>query len=255
MSGLPWFRPDWQLPPGVRALATLRGDGDGFDLGERAGGSSAGVAARRERLRAACGVRRVEFLDQVHGIAVHRVQAGDPGRPPAADAVVSGLPGIACAVLTADCLPVLFATDGEERRVAAAHAGWRGLAAGIVEATLVALDVAPERLRVWLGAAIGPESFEVGPEVRAAFLERRETDAQYAAIDACFRPGRGDRFLADLYGLARARLSAAGVVQVSGGGLDVLHDTRFHSFRRDGPRAGRQATLIWLEGGDVNRSS
>ncbi len=255
------LEPAWALPAGVKVCATLRGadPGRGFDLGgERTaeGMPAPAVLARREQLRALLGVERIAFLDQVHGTAVHRVSAqGRNGRVPRADAMVSTVPGVACAVLTADCLPVLFcAEDG--RCVAAAHAGWRGLAAGVLEATVTAMDVRPEYISAWLGAAIGQDSFEVGPEVRAAFLERVGTRAGAGDVAACFRAGEGDRWFADLYALAQVRLQALGLGSITGGGFDTFRDgSRFSSYRRDGARAGRQATLIWIEGAAVSRSS
>ncbi len=254
------LEPSTPLPPGVRACVTLRGvDAEG-DFAARveegvAGGSEG--AARRDHLRALLGVERIEFLDQVHGIDVHRVGAGAPASTPRADAAVTTCHGVACAVLTADCLPVLFWTESGEC-VGAAHGGWRGLAAGVLEATLDAMraasGVAPESVSAWLGAAIGPESFEVGPEVREAFLARRRTTVPAGELAKCFRAGRGDRWFADLYSLARVRLAAAGVTAVTGGGFDTFADAaRFHSYRRDGTHAGRQASLIWIDG--VSRSS
>lgn len=247
------------LPPGVRACVTLRGVGGEGDFASRLADSArvSLAAERREQLRAVLGVDRIEFLAQVHGIDVHRVEASSsaPVTPPRADAAVSTAPGVACAVLTADCLPVLFWSE-DGACVGAAHAGWRGLAAGVLEATVAAMVAAGARGRIgaWLGAAIGPESFEVGPEVRRAFLARQRTRVPAGALAACFRAGRGDRWFADLYALARARLDAVGVSEVTGGGFDTFADAeRFHSYRRDGDRAGRQASLIWIEG--VSRSS
>ncbi len=157
-----------------------------------------------------------------------------------ADAAVTFARGQVCAVLVADCLPVFLAGRAGDR-VGIAHAGWRGLAAGVVEATVAALACAPEELVAWLGPSIGPRAFEVGPEVRDAFL------VQDAGAAAAFHPGRAGRWLADLPGLARRRLAAAGVTTVSGGDLCTHSDaTRFYSFRRDGA-TGRMAALAWLD--------
>lgn len=233
--------PDWPAPPNVRALVTTRAGGvsappcDSFNLGERSGDDPAAVAANRERLRQLLPAEPV-WLHQVHGNRVVALPA-DPGCQ--ADAAWSARAGMPCAVLTADCLPVLFC-DRQGTRVAAAHAGWRGLADGVLEATAAALEVAPGKLLAWLGPAIGQDAFEVGPEVRAAFL------AHDPAAAAAFRPGRDDRWHADLYHLARQRLAAAGVAQVSGGGLCTWSDAAtFYSWRRDG-RTGRMASVVWL---------
>ena len=224
--------PDWPAPPNVRAAMTTRA----LDVG-------AGRADDRRRLREALGLP-VEpgWLRQVHGTRVARlvstgVDKNEEGRE--ADASVATEAGVVCAVMAADCLPVLFCDDAGTT-VAAAHAGWRGLAAGVLEATVRATGVPGSRLMAWLGAAIGPESFEVGAEVREAFL------AADPAAAACFRPRAAPgKFLADLYGLARQRLARAGVQRVHGGGLDTYADPgRFFSYRRDG-RTGRLAALVW----------
>jgi YfiH family protein len=181
------------------------------------------------------------WLHQVHGVAVHRFGAGAPeGAEPEADAAVTSEPGVVLAILTADCLPVLFAArDGSE--VAAAHAGWRGLAAGVLEATVAAMRAPAAGLLAWLGPAAGPQSYEVGDEVRQAFL------AHDAAADAAFRPTRPGHWRVDLYLLARQRLASVGVLAVSGGGECTIADAgRYYSHRRDG-RTGRMATLAWLQ--------
>ena len=182
------------------------------------------------------------WLRQVHGrsvVAAHARAAASA--PPAADAAWTDRPDTVCAVLTADCLPVVLAA-ADARGVAVAHAGWRGLAAGVVESALAALAVAPARVHAWLGPAIGPHAFEVGPEVRAAFVD--DDPAQAAA----FRRGRGDRWHGDLYELARRRLRRAGVARISGGGWCTAGEPeRFFSHRRDGPETGRMATLAWLQ--------
>ena len=209
--------PDWHAPSNVCALMTTRDvDPATLDL----------PSAPR-------------WLRQVHGTAVARL-AAEPRPEPEADASVTTDPDVICVVKSADCLPVLLCDD-RGSVVGAAHAGWRGLAAGVLEATVAAMGVAPDSLMAWMGAAIGPASFEVGAEVRAAFLARD------AAADAHFtpRPAPG-KFLADLYGLARQRLGAAGVARVHGGGFDTLADPRrFFSYRRDG-RTGRMVALVYL---------
>lgn len=238
-------------PQGVRGRATTRlggvsaGPFASLNLatsGEAGDDDPALVAENRARLARALGVDAVCWLRQVHGTAVHVVVSSpEPDAPaPVADAAVTRLANVAVAVLTADCLPVLLAAE-DGSVVGAAHAGWRGLAAGVLEATVAAMGVPPGTLRAWLGPAIGPEAFEVGPEVRAAFL------AADPAAGTAFRPGRGDRWHGDLWSLARQRLAAAGVGQVSGGGVCVYGaPERFYSFRRDGRRTGRQGTLAWL---------
>ena len=238
----------WRLPEGVRACATLRAEKS--DLGGGLGPDRAlsqQIAAHRDQLRSELGVKRIVFLEQVHGIAVHLAGPLPEGPPAVADAVVTAAPGVACAVLTADCLPVLLCSRRGDR-VAAAHAGGRGLSAGVLEATLAQFETGGAGVSAYLGAAIGPASFEVGPEVRAAFLTA--TPALSAQVGDCFVRGSGDRWFADLYGLARLRLAAAGVTDVQGGGEDTCRDAgRWFSCRRDGDQAGRQATLIWIERG------
>jgi YfiH family protein len=172
----------------------------------------------------------------VHGV---RVVEADPHSVEQADASWTGQPGVASAVLTAYCLPALFC-DRAGTRVAAAHAGWRGLAGGVLEATLDALAVPPQEVLVWLGPAIGPEAFEVGPEVREAFVACHPENA------AAFRPSRNDgRYMADIYQLARIHLAARGVEAVFGGGFCTVSDPRFYSYRR-ASRTGRFASLVWL---------
>ncbi|MES2885078.1 MAG: peptidoglycan editing factor PgeF [Pseudomonadota bacterium] len=239
MSG-PLLIPDWSLPAGVRAYISTRQGGvsqgayASLNLGSHVGDDSEAVAENRRRFAAAAGLAaQPDWLTQVHGCDV--VAAG--GRPSAtADAVWTDQAGKPCAVLTADCLPVLFA-DLEGRCVAAAHAGWRGLAAGVLEATLAAMPVPPQRLTAWLGPAIGPAVFQVGAEVREVFVSQCATDS------AAFKPD-GDRWRADLFALARARLARCGVQSVAGGGLCTASDPqRFFSHRRDG-LSGRFASLI-----------
>jgi len=238
----PWLIPDWPAPANVRACVSTRAGGvsqapfDSFNLGDHVGDEPAAVAENRRRLEQAQGCRPA-WLSQVHGIEV--VEA-DPSRVATADASWSATPGIACAVLTADCLPALFC-DRAGTRVAAAHAGWRGLAGGVLEATLDKLAVPAAEVLVWLGPAIGSQAFEVGPEVREAFM------ADHAEAAAAFVPSvNAGRYMADIYQLARIRLAARGVTAVYGGGLCTFSDAeRFYSYRRN-PRTGRQASLVWL---------
>jgi purine-nucleoside/S-methyl-5'-thioadenosine phosphorylase / adenosine deaminase len=227
------IRPDWPAPPNVGAAMTTRS----LDV-------STGRTDDRRRLREALQLpAEPGWLKQVHGANVVRLTGvgrhSHAADPPEADASYTTDLGTVCVAMAADCLPVLFC-DEAGTTVAAAHAGWRGLAAGVLEATVRALPARPAGLMAWMGAAIGPQSFEVGAEVREAFVSRD------AGAAACFvpRPAAG-KYLADLYGLARRRLTAAGVTRVYGGGLDTLRDpSRFFSFRRDAS-SGRMAALIW----------
>jgi hypothetical protein len=249
----PLLRPDWRAPPGVRAAMSQRTGGvsvgpwASLNLGGAVGDDPAAVAENRSRFVAALGARPV-WLRQVHGTGVLRLHGSAPDTvATAADAAWTTEPGVACAVLVADCLPVLMALrDG--RAVAAAHAGWRGLAAGVLEATVDALctgtGAGPGDVVAWLGPCIGPQAFEVGPDVLLAFGE------QPGAADAVrfvARP-RGDgstRWLANLPLLARDRLARAGVHEVSAAGACTMEQTsRFFSFRRDGV-TGRGAAAIW----------
>jgi YfiH family protein len=246
------------LPDGVRGgTATRRFAGvsvppfERANYGERCGDDSAAVAHNRALLRASLGLlREPVWLQQVHGTDVVVVSADETsgassalpeqgGAAPVADACVVRGRGLAAVIQTADCLPILLAAaDGDE--VAAIHAGWRGLAAGVVEATLEAMHAAPTSIHAWLGPAIGQRAFEVGPEVRAAFV-----DADSLAA-ACFLRGRDDRWHADLAGLARSRLAALGVIRIRGSDwCTVEAPVEFHSYRRDGARSGRMATLVW----------
>ena len=233
--------PDWPAPPGVRALVTTRRGGVSADpwaslnLGTAVGDVPEAVATNRALL-AALLPGPARWLRQVHGNRV--VAAETVFEPTEADASVTTLDGVVCAVQMADCLPVLFASvDGS--RVAAAHAGWRGLAAGVLENTLEALGCAPAGIVAWLGPAIGPECFEVGEDVLQAF------STHDAGADDCFLPSGPGKWLADLPGLARRRLLAAGVTDIHGGGLCTFSDPgRFFSHRRDRV-TGRMAALVW----------
>jgi len=247
-----WLRPEG-LPSQVGAVMTTRCGGasvppwDSMNLGSGVGDCAETVARNRRGFEQAIAAAPV-FLQQVHGAHVVNVGGAWPHAvPQAADASVTTEPGVACTVLVADCLPLLFAAP-EGRAVAAAHAGWRGLAAGVVEATLRALCEAgkcgPSDVRVWLGACIGPRQFEVGADVLQAFgTDPARTDAP------CFAPrpgGVAGKWLADLPLLARDRLCAAGVGAVSGGAWCTVEErSRFFSYRRDGV-TGRMAAAIWI---------
>ncbi len=241
-----WIVPDWPAPDNVRALVTTRMGGvsqppyGDFNLALHVGDAREDVLENRLDLLQLTGCQPA-WLEQVHGIAV--VEA-DPKQVAVADASFSRTPGIACAILTADCLPVLFC-DRAGTRVAGVHAGWRSLCDGVIEATLDAAfaDVAPQDVLVWLGPAIGPQAFEVGAEVRDAFI------AANADCAAAFRPSRrAGHFLCDLYQIARIRLAARGISAVYGGGLCTFSDAqRFYSYRRD-QVTGRMASLVWLQG-------
>ena len=245
-----WFEPDWPAPQGVRALSSLRGEpatggaSQGpyawLNLGAHVGDDPAAVAENRRLLRSRAGLpAEPSWLVQVHGVTVADLDGVGSQGP--ADAAITRRPGKVCAILTADCLPIVFTTDTGDG-VAAAHAGWRGLAAGVIGATVRAMGVPPERLIAWLGPAIGPAHFEVGAEVREAFLR---TDS--GAGDA-FKATLMGKFMADLAMLARRQLKNLGVSRIHGGGdCTYAHTDRYFSHRRDGV-TGRQATLIWREG-------
>lgn len=236
--------PDWPAPPNVRALMTTRAGGvsvppwNTLNLGIAVGDDPDAVRENRARLRSILPADP-RWLLQVHGDrVVDALQVIDLER---ADASHTDRPGIVCVVQTADCLPVLF-TDRAGTRVAAAHAGWRGLAAGILENTVAALATDPSDLLAWLGPAIGPTAFEVGDEVRAAFVA-----ASADAADA-FVPHGDGKCLGNLHRLARQRLATAGVRNVSGGDLCTVSDpARFFSHRRDRV-SGRMAALVWIDG-------
>jgi YfiH family protein len=280
-----WIVPDWPAPANVRALMTTRAGGvsqapyDSFNPAGHVDDEPAAVAENRRILRESLPAEPL-WLNQVHGTRVFELALPTPSLPasgegenpspaggggwegektihrdrfaggqimPEADASLTREPGQVCAVLTADCLPVLFCDDAGSV-VAAAHAGWRGLASGVLEETVKAMNVDPGRILAWLGPAIGPDSFEVGPEVREAFV------ARHPMAGIAFRPafpGTLDetprKWLADIYMLARIRLAAIGVERVHGGGACTFKDSRrFFSYRRDG-RTGRMASLIWFE--------
>jgi len=243
---LPILLPDWPAPANVRAAATTRRGGvslgpfTSLNLGRNTEDDPDAVSANRRHLRARLGLtREPAWLHQVHGADVVRATE-DSADSPAADASWTDHPGIACTILAADCLPVLFC-DRNGTRVAAAHGGWRGLANGILDRTVDAMGVAPAELIAWLGPAIGPDAFEVGPEVRTAFVER------WPETTAAFRAGQGDRWFCDIWSVARIQLRELGVTEIHGGGDCTFADEdRFFSFRRDGT-TGRMASLVWLD--------
>ena len=245
-----WIEPDWPAPARVRALSTTRDGGvsqgvfAGLNLGAHVGDEVARVEANRARLQQAAQIPgSLNWLNQVHGTAVHQVSkqydvVSD------ADAACAHEAGLACIVMTADCLPVLFC-DRAGTVVAAAHAGWRGLLGneqgGVLEASIQAMGCNPADILAWLGPAIGPGAFEVGGEVRDAFM------AQQAEAEAAFVPSSNEgKWLADIYLLARLRLARAGVSAVYGCEFCTFGDgERFYSYRRDG-QTGRMASLVWL---------
>ncbi|UTH73634.1 peptidoglycan editing factor PgeF [Chromobacterium sp. IIBBL 290-4] len=244
MSNKDWLTADWPAPPNVRTLITTRAGGvsaapyDSLNLGAHVGDAAEAVAANRailrERLPAA-----PAWLNQVHGVAV--VDAAELGNAaPDADASFARAPGVVCAAMTADCLPVLLCDDAGSV-VAAAHAGWRGLCDGVIEAAVAATQAKPATLMAWLGPAISPDAFEVGPEVRQAFLFKDPAaEAAFIGID-------NGKYLVDIYLLARQRLGKLGIERVYGGDFcTVIDRDRFFSYRRDGV-TGRMASLIWLE--------
>lgn len=244
-----WIVPDWPAPPGVRAASTLRAGGmspppwTSLNLAEHVGDDPARVAGNRDLLVRALGLPATPaWLEQVHGREVLRLDRAELPASRVADGAVTARSGRVLAVLTADCLPVLFCrADGTG--VGVAHAGWRGLAAGVLEATVAAMDAPPDQLLAWIGPGIGAAAYEVGDEVRAACL------AADVAAGEHFAPGRTGRWQFDLAGLARRRLAALGLAGVHGGQWCTHSDpARFFSHRRDGGErpTGRMATLIWL---------
>ena len=234
--------PDWPAPKNVRALQTTRNGGcsaapyASLNLGDHVGDAPLSVERNRMLLQPLLPSEPV-WLKQVHGTEV--ADAGLASCWPQADACITTHPGAVCVVLTADCLPVLLC-DEQGSVVGAAHAGWRGLCDGVIEQTVSSMKVPPSSLMAWLGPAIGPQSFEVGDEVRAAFVARQ------AAAAAAFSPGVSGKWLADIAFLARFRLNALGITHIYGGDLcTYTNPDRFFSYRRDGT-TGRMGTFIWL---------
>jgi hypothetical protein len=246
MSGPHLIVPDWPIPAGVRAAFTLRTGGvskppfDSFNIGSRVDDEAFAVEENRRQLRERLALpTEPAWLTQVHGCRVADLDAKDSdGAAAPADAEVTRGTGRVCAIQVADCMPVLFASaDGAA--IGAAHAGWRGLAGGVLESVVQAMRAPPQQLLAWLGPAIGQRHFEVGEEVRAAFL------AADPAAATAFAPNPQGRWQCDLYGLARRRLAALGVERIYGGLWCTYADAgRFFSYRRDG-RCGRMAALIW----------
>jgi YfiH family protein len=244
------LQPDWPAPPRVQALHSLRCGGVSrppyaeLNLGDHVGDAPEAVQRNRERLAARLGAAPT-FMQQVHGTVVETLPSAQP--VPVADACISRTPGTACTIMVADCLAVLLC-DTEGRAVAAAHAGWRGLAGGVLEQTVASLRSslpAGAELLAWLGPCIGPTAFEVGDEVRAAFV-----GAAPAAAVAFQARGTQGKWLADLPALARQRLASVGVPAVHGNDgsaawCTVSQPSRFFSHRRDGV-SGRMAAAIWL---------
>lgn len=245
---LEFIQPDWAVSPRVRAFTTIRAGGcsqgvfASLNLATHVGDDPAAVRINRARLHQALNLPAEPlWLDQVHGTRVHKMSEHhcDQETQVRADASFTHHPHQVCAILTADCLPVLLC-ERDGRAVAAVHAGWRGLAAGIIEQTLAHFEAPPAQIIAWLGPAIGPRAFEVGPEVRDAFLS---TDPE---AHQAFMPSPAGRWLADLYSLARQRLKRAGVLAMTGGQFCTHQDAdRFYSYRRDG-QTGRIASLIWI---------
>jgi hypothetical protein len=242
MSPVQWIPADWPAPSGIVAGTTCRQGGvskgpyASLNLAAHVGDDDDSVAVNRRRFVEACSLaEEPAWLTQVHGVNVVRAEGrGDAGE---ADAIVTALGNRVCAVLTADCLPVLFASaDGAE--VAAAHAGWRGLCAGVLEATVARMAAPPAQLLAWLGPAVSRSAFEVGKEVREAFVGKDAAAAEF------FQRNPRGRWQADLYGLAALRLRNAGVTRVYGGGHCTYAESEaFFSYRRDG-RCGRMASFI-----------
>ena len=242
---------DWPALPGVHAVTTLRhGIGasqppfDSFNLGNRhaADGDDPATVERNRQLliEHARLPSAPHWLKQVHGVDAMRFETGSNGDEAIADASVTSTPGVVLAILTADCLPVVFAAD-DGREVAAAHAGWRGLAAGVLEATVAAMRTPPDRVVAWLGPAAGPQAYEIGEEVFRAFVDREPTSV------AAFVETRPGHWRVDLYALARRRLAQAGVTRVHGGDRCTISEPQhFFSHRRDA-RTGRMATLVWFD--------
>lgn len=235
--------PDWPAPSRVKSLQTTRQGGfstgpyASLNLGAHVGDVPLVVARNRMVLSARLPSEPV-WLNQVHGVAVS--DAGQAACLPQADACISNRPGAVCVVMTADCLPVLLC-DAAGTVVGAVHAGWRSLCEGVIEHTVERMGARPESLMAWLGPAIGPDAFEVGEEVRAAFIARQ------SAAEAAFVAGMSGKWFADIWQLARLRLQAQGVRQIYGGEICTYADPeRFYSYRRDGV-TGRMGTFIWLE--------
>jgi polyphenol oxidase len=245
-----WIFPDWPAPCTVHAAVTTR-DGPGisqppfgrFNLGLRSGDDVQAVRGNRSALRQSLNLpAEPRWLKQVHGTVAAELGPLPTADEPEADAAVSRVPGTVLAILTADCLPVLVCAD-DGTAIGAAHAGWRGLAAGVLEETIEQMQRHASDLMVWIGPCIGAASYEVGEDVYKAFNHPK------AAGEGAFVATRPGHWLCDLALLARQRLQAAGVTRIYGGGFDTRTDARFYSYRREGARSGRFASLIWLADG------
>ena len=262
MTQAQFITPDWpDAPANVGAMATLRAGGvstgpyddgrggGGLNLGMHCGDDAAAVRENRARLQALLPAAPA-WTSQVHGIAVADAAAVAPGAPVlVADAAVADRSGVVCAVMTADCLPVLFA-DLDGKVVGAAHAGWRGLAAGVLGETVAAMRArGAGEITAWLGPAIGPQAFEVGTDVLDSFVAGARSDAEAGQVRAAFAPcaGRDGKYFADIYALARLFLAREGISRVAGGTHCTFSERdNFYSYRRDHV-TGRQASLIWLK--------
>lgn len=243
---LPLLTPDWPAPVNVRCAVTTRQGGvskgpwHSLNVGDHVDDHPDDVRVNRERVQQQLQIGIPHWLKQVHGVGVHYANT-DFMSPITADAAWTDQPHQVCAVMTADCLPVLFC-DRDGTCVAASHAGWRGLLDGVLEATMDRMPVKPASLLVWLGPAISARHFEVGEEVRAAFMQ--QNSANHEAFTPGLQPGK---WMADIYVLARIRLHALGVKAIFGGDLCTYSDAeRFHSYRRDGVQSGRMVSLIWI---------
>ena len=254
-----WITAAWPAPANVKALVTTRNGGispapwDSMNLATHVDDLPERVEQNRQRLQQYLQLHHsarhpVQWLNQIHGTAVIEAPAVSQGDSesavPNADAIFTTQPGLPIAVLTADCLPVFFC-DEKGTQVAVAHAGWRGLSAGVIEKTAACFSCAPDQLLVWFGPAIGPQQFEVGDEVREQILAQAALNVEcapfFAKVDS--KPGH---WLADLYGIAKAKLNAVGITQISGGDLCTVEQSRqFYSYRRDG-QTGRMASIIVL---------
>jgi len=241
-----WIVPDWPAPPGVHAVCSTRTGGvshghyESMNLGDHVGDNAEFVAENRAMFERAIGARPV-YMTQVHGTRVAALD-GNTGDGIEADGCTTAMRGVACTIMVADCLPVLLAAE-DGSRVGAAHAGWRGLASGVVEAA-VAKFAPAQTLVAWLGPCIGPDAFEVGDEVKAAFESRDAAAARH------FKPHREGKWLADLPSLARMRLQASGVTRIYGNDgsrawCTVSNESRFFSHRRN-RISGRFAAAVWL---------
>lgn len=244
-----WIVPDWPAPASVRSVVTTRGDSvapfGNFNLALHVTDDSRRVQANRDELRRLLDLDQLQWLQQVHGTAVLSLPC-TAAVTPEADALYSRIPGSALAVLTADCLPVLLC-DRQGREIAVAHAGWRGLAGGILGNTVASFQQPAGQLLAWLGPAISQAHFEVGGEVRQAFLASPVFRDLQGTADAFLPSDRPGHYYCDLYQLARLSLRGAGVGDIYGGDYCTYGDPqRFYSFRRD-PVCGRMATLITLQ--------